>query len=135
MKKANIYLEKKYWQGPGLITSGSTTSATFASRLSHAGVSDLFVAQMIGHGSPGILRKYSKAIDEYRRDAARKLERMRAKDALHRRRSETPPPDSRSSRRECRAPMPENYLQFYYNAGFSTGKETLAQMLWALVTL
>jgi integrase len=51
---------------------------TFASRLSAAGVSDLFVAQMIGHNSPGILQKYSKAIDEYRRDAVRKLEEMRA---------------------------------------------------------
>jgi len=50
---------------------------TFASRLSAAGVSDLFVAQMIGHSSPGILQKYSKAIDEYRRDAVRKLEQMR----------------------------------------------------------
>lgn len=50
---------------------------TFASRLSAAGVSDLFVAQMIGHSSPGILQKYSKAIDEYRRDAIRKLEQMR----------------------------------------------------------
>jgi integrase len=49
-----------------------------ASRLSAAGVSDLFVAQMIGHSSPGILQKYSKAIDEYRRDAIRKLEVMRA---------------------------------------------------------
>jgi integrase len=51
---------------------------TFGSRLSAAGVSDLFVAQMIGHSSPGILQRYSKAIDEYRRDAVRKLEAMRA---------------------------------------------------------
>jgi hypothetical protein len=33
---------------------------------------------MIGHSSPGILQRYSKAIDEYRRDAVRKLEEMRA---------------------------------------------------------
>jgi len=32
---------------------------------------------MIGHSSPGILQRYPKAIDEYRRDAIRKLERMR----------------------------------------------------------
>lgn len=51
---------------------------TFASRLSAAGVSDLFVAQMIGHSGPGILQRYSKAIDEYRRDAIRKLEQMRS---------------------------------------------------------
>ena len=50
---------------------------TFASRLSAAGVSDLFVAQMIGHSTASILSKYSKAIDEYRRDAVRKLEHMR----------------------------------------------------------
>jgi integrase len=54
---------------------------TFASRLSAAGVSDLFVAQMIGHSNPGILQKYSKAIDEFRRDAVRKLENMRAESA------------------------------------------------------
>ena len=40
-------------------------------------MSDLFVAQMIGHSTPSILQKYSKAIDEYRRDAVRKLEQMR----------------------------------------------------------
>jgi integrase len=50
----------------------------YASRLSAAGVSDLFVAQMIGHSSPSILQRYAKAIDEYRRDAVRKLEEMRA---------------------------------------------------------
>ena len=50
---------------------------TFASRLSAAGVSDLFVAQMMGHSTPTILQRYSKAIDEYRRDAVRKLEQMR----------------------------------------------------------
>jgi integrase len=54
---------------------------TFCSRLSAAGVSDLFVAQMIGHSSPGILQRYAKAIDEYRRDAVRKLEEMRAEHA------------------------------------------------------
>jgi integrase len=51
---------------------------TFASRMSAAGVSDLFVGQIIGHKTPGILQKYSRAIDEYRRDAVRKLEDMRA---------------------------------------------------------
>jgi integrase len=51
---------------------------SYASRLSAAGVSDLFVAEMIGHSSPGILQKYSKAIDEYRREAIRKLEDLRA---------------------------------------------------------
>jgi integrase len=50
---------------------------TYTSRLSAAGVPDLFVAQMIGHSSPSILQTYSKAIDEYRRDAIRKLEQMR----------------------------------------------------------
>jgi hypothetical protein len=36
---------------------------------------------MIGHSSPGILQRYSKVIDEYRRDAIRKLEEMRAEHA------------------------------------------------------
>jgi integrase len=50
---------------------------SYASRLSATGVCDLFVARMIGHSSPSILQTYSKAIDEYRRDAVRKLEKMR----------------------------------------------------------
>lgn len=50
---------------------------TFASRLSAAGVADLFIAQMLGHSSPGIVQTYAKAIDEHRRDAIRKLEALR----------------------------------------------------------
>jgi len=55
---------------------------TFASRLSAAGVSDLLVAQMIGHSSSGIVQTYAKAIDEYRRDAIRKLEALRPNRAV-----------------------------------------------------
>jgi len=50
---------------------------SFASRLCAAGVSDLFVAQIIGHSSPSIVQTYAKAIDEYRRDAIRKMEALR----------------------------------------------------------
>ncbi len=50
--------------------------ATFASRLSDAGVPDGFVSQMLGHEG-GLLTIYSKAVDEFRRDAIRKLERAR----------------------------------------------------------
>ncbi len=52
--------------------------ATFASRLSAAGVPDVFVAQMLGHSTPTILPTYAKAIDESRRDAIRHLEELRA---------------------------------------------------------
>ncbi len=45
-----------------------------------AGVPDLFVAQMIGHSSPSILRIYSR-VDEFRRDAVRKLEALRAENS------------------------------------------------------
>lgn len=51
---------------------------SFAIRLRAAGVSDLFVTQMIGHSSPSILQTYAKASDKYRRDAVRKLEEMQA---------------------------------------------------------
>jgi integrase len=51
--------------------------ATFASRLSAAGIADNFVSQMLGHASSGILQTYSKAVDEYRRDAVRKLDQLR----------------------------------------------------------
>ncbi len=52
--------------------------ATFASRLSAAGAPDNFVAQMLGHSaSSSILQTYAKAVDEYRRDAIRRLEDFR----------------------------------------------------------
>jgi integrase len=50
---------------------------TFASRLTEAGVSPLFVAQIMGHSSPNILHTYAKAIDEFRRSAISKLEILR----------------------------------------------------------
>ena len=52
--------------------------ATLASRLTHAGVSPLFVAQIIGHEGTTILNTYARAIDEYRRDAIHKLEILRS---------------------------------------------------------
>jgi integrase len=50
--------------------------ATFATRLSAAGVPDVFVSQMMGHAG-GLLQTYAKAIREYRQDAIRKLEEYR----------------------------------------------------------
>ena len=51
---------------------------TFASRLTQAGVSPVFVAQIMGHSrSSNILDTYAKAIDEYRRSAIQKLEALR----------------------------------------------------------
>jgi integrase len=50
---------------------------TFASRLSATGLSDFFVAQMMGHSTPSILQTYAKVIDEYRRSAIQKLEDLR----------------------------------------------------------
>jgi len=50
--------------------------ATFASRLSAAGVPDVFVSQMMGHAG-GLLQTYSKAILDFRRDAIRKMEESR----------------------------------------------------------
>jgi hypothetical protein len=40
-------------------------------------VSPLFVAQIIGHAGTSILNTYVRAIDEYRRDAIHKLEKLR----------------------------------------------------------
>jgi integrase len=50
---------------------------TFASRLTAAGASPITVAQMLGHSSTGIVETYAKAIDEFRREAIRKLENYR----------------------------------------------------------
>jgi integrase len=56
--------------------------STFASRLTEAGVSPLFVAQLMGHSNLGILHTYARAIDEYRRSAISKLEALREKSTL-----------------------------------------------------
>jgi integrase len=52
---------------------------TFASRLTQAGVSPLFVSQIMGHSgtSPDLLQTYVKANDEFRRSAISKLETYR----------------------------------------------------------
>jgi integrase len=50
---------------------------TFASRVTQAGVSHIFLAQIMGHSSPSILQTYAKAIDEYKRSAITKLEALR----------------------------------------------------------
>ncbi len=50
---------------------------TFASRITEAGASPIFVAQIMGHSSPNILQTYVKAIDEFRRSAILKLETLR----------------------------------------------------------
>lgn len=102
-----------------------------ASRLSAAGVSDLFVAQMIGHSTPSILQKYSKAIDEYRRDAIRKLENMRAQHTSHGTPGQICPLARKPSAqgagknlwRNLRGTFPTGcklvLLQFYYSREFS----------------
>jgi integrase len=50
---------------------------TFASRITEAGASHIFVAQIMGHFSANILQTYVKAIDEFRRSAISKLEALR----------------------------------------------------------
>ncbi|MGA7908422.1 MAG: site-specific integrase [Candidatus Sulfotelmatobacter sp.] len=64
---------------------------TLASRLTQAGVSPLFVAQIIGHSGTSILSTYARAIDEYRRDAIHKLENLREEHVSREERSPKPP--------------------------------------------
>jgi integrase len=47
--------------------------ATFSSRLNAVGVPEVFVEQLLGH-TGGLTQVYAKAIDEFRRDAIKKLE-------------------------------------------------------------
>jgi hypothetical protein len=42
-----------------------------------AGVSPIFVSQIMGHANVSILNTYARAIDEYRRSAISKLESLR----------------------------------------------------------
>lgn len=55
---------------------------SFASRLTQAGVSPVFVAQIMGHSSPSILQTYARAIDEFRRSAIAKLEALREQQSV-----------------------------------------------------
>lgn len=50
---------------------------TFATRMQEAGTSPITLAQMMGHSSTGIIQTYAKVLDEYRRDAVKKLEQYR----------------------------------------------------------
>lgn len=47
--------------------------ATFSSRMNAAGVPEVFVEQFLGHAG-GLTQVYAKAIDDFRRDAIKKLE-------------------------------------------------------------
>jgi integrase len=67
---------------------------TLASRLTQAGVSPLFVAQIIGHAGTSILNTYVRAVDEYRRDAIHKLENLRDDHASGQERPSKPPNSS-----------------------------------------
>jgi integrase len=51
---------------------------TFASRMIAAKVSQVFVAQIMGHSNPNILHVYARAVDEFRRSAVSQLEAFRA---------------------------------------------------------
>jgi hypothetical protein len=57
-----------------------------SSRLSAAGVPDGFVSQMLGHAG-SLLQTYSKAVDEYRREAIRRLEELRETNTCYRKAS------------------------------------------------
>jgi hypothetical protein len=48
-----------------------------------AGVSQVFVAQIIGHSNPNILHVYARAVDEFRRSAVSQLEAFRAATLAH----------------------------------------------------
>jgi hypothetical protein len=76
MQRTNVYAGAKEQILKGF-SNMPEIPQVYPQELSAAGIPDLFVAQMIGHSSPSILQTYSKAIDEYRRDAVRKLEQMR----------------------------------------------------------
>ena len=82
------------WLGPGIISCvfGRPGQRPYGRRLFHISrfiisappsradclpVPDTFVVQMLGHSSTNILPSYAKAIDEFRRDAIRKLDEMR----------------------------------------------------------
>jgi integrase len=50
---------------------------TFATRMQEAGTSPVTLAQMMGHASTGIIQTYAKVLDEFWRDAVKKLEEYR----------------------------------------------------------
>jgi hypothetical protein len=48
-----------------------------------AGTSPVTLAQMMGHASTGIIQTYAKVVDEYRRDAVKKLDEYRQSRVMH----------------------------------------------------
>jgi hypothetical protein len=64
--------------------------------LTHAGVSPIFVAQILGHAGVSILNTYARTIDEFKRDAIHKLEDLR---------------DNHVSRQERPPALPEGSIQ------------------------
>ena len=84
MRKATVHLKgvRKPWVKALKAASISyfpiyNLRATFASRLSAAGAPDNMVAGMLGHSSVSIVNTYAK-VDEFRGEAIRKLETLRA---------------------------------------------------------
>lgn len=55
---------------------------TFATRMQEAGTSPVTLSQMMGHASTGIIQTYAKVLDQYRRDAIKKLEEYRQSKAV-----------------------------------------------------
>ena len=45
--------------------------------MQEAGTSPVTLAQMMGHSSTGIVQTYAKVLDEYRREAVKKLDAHR----------------------------------------------------------
>ena len=45
--------------------------------MQEAGTSAVTVTQMLGHSSTGIIQTYAKVLDEFRRDAVKKLDEYR----------------------------------------------------------
>jgi integrase len=63
---------------------------TFATRMQEAGTSPITLSQMMGHSTTGIIQTHAKVVDEYRRDAVRKLEQYRESKVV----AETTAPDT-----------------------------------------
>ena len=56
------------------LTLSTRTGATFCSRMYAAGIQPVLIELLMGHAGSGLIHTYAKADDDFKRDAAAKLE-------------------------------------------------------------
>jgi hypothetical protein len=88
-----------------------------ASRLTQAGVSPTFVAQIVGHSNPSILSTYARAVDEFK--GTQSTNWKTCETSMYRRKNGLQCSQTvRSTNAPEKFPRPDRLLHSHYNQGF-----------------